>query len=160
MGPDLIRCLVSVAFAQPGGVVAGGEGGQSLSQLLDRGEVANPEELFLERPDRSFGHAVALGLADEGRGAGDAEAPDLGLEVLRHILRAMVVSQDEAGRRVRHGAAEVLRHPLADRLQRQRLALDEAWVPTNSPEQWSTAMKTKARPCSIVTVCGMSVPQT
>ena len=49
---------------QPGRVVEDGELGQRDTKLLERREGPDPEELLLERADRTFGHAVALGLAE------------------------------------------------------------------------------------------------
>src|SRR3954447_22745277 len=40
----------------------------------------------------------------------------------------------------------------------KRLPERAAWLPTHSPEQWSTATKTRARPSCRVTVSVMSVP--
>jgi IS5 family transposase len=86
LGPHLIGRLVPVALPQPGGVVEGGEFGQCESQLLDGGEVPDPEQLFLQRADDPLGDAVALGLAHEGGRAGDPHEADLVLEILRHIV--------------------------------------------------------------------------
>src|SRR3954454_6393965 len=40
----------------------------------------------------------------------------------------------------------------------KRLPERAAWLPTHSPEQWSTATNTRARPSRRVTVSVMSVP--
>src|SRR3954462_14269988 len=40
----------------------------------------------------------------------------------------------------------------------RRLPERAAWLPTHSPEQWSTATNTRARPSLTVTVSVMSVP--
>lgn len=71
-GPDLIGRSVPVPFAQPVGVVEGGELGQGQPELLDGREMPDPEELLLHRPDRALGHAVAFRLSHEGGRAGDA----------------------------------------------------------------------------------------
>ena len=96
----------------------GREGGQCLPQLLDRLEVLHPEQLLLEGADRTLGHAVALGLPNEGGRAEDAEALDLVLEVVRHVVRAVVMAQGQAPGHVRSHTAEVPRDALPDRLQR------------------------------------------
>lgn len=97
---------------------SGGEGGQSLPELFDGRKMADPEELLLEGADGPFGHPIALGLAHEGWGTGDAKAFDLALEVVRHVVRPMVVPQDQAEGRIRPDAAEVPGDALTDRFQR------------------------------------------
>lgn len=47
LGPDLIGCLASLALAQLGGVVERGEFGQYQTELLNRGEVPDPDQLLL-----------------------------------------------------------------------------------------------------------------
>src|SRR5512134_1869988 len=106
-----------MAGDQPVGVVPGGEVEQSQAQFLDGLEVADPEQVLLQRPDEALGDAVALRLADEGRRGLDAEEGDLGLEVLGHVVRAVVVAELKAGGHVLADDAEVLSHALAHRLQ-------------------------------------------
>lgn len=73
-------------LSEPCGVVLGCKGGQRLAELLDRLEVLHPEQLLLERANGALGDAVALGLSDESRGAEDAKALDLVLEVVGHVV--------------------------------------------------------------------------
>ncbi len=51
------------------------------------------------------------------RGRVDAEKVELGLEVVAHVLTAVVVTQGEAGGGVGGHAAKMLAHSLADGLQ-------------------------------------------
>src|SRR6476620_9421235 len=69
------------------------------------------------RTDEALGDAVALGLADEGGRALDAEEGDLVLEVAGHVVRAMVVAEGETFGHVLLDAAEVAQHALAHRLE-------------------------------------------
>src|SRR3954447_1301939 len=63
------------------------------------------------------GDAVALGLADEGGRALDAEEGDLVLEVAGHVVRAVVVTQGEALGHVLLDGTEVAQDALAHRLE-------------------------------------------
>jgi hypothetical protein len=145
---------VAMTGDQPVGVVPVGELEQRLAQLLDGLEVPNPQQVFLESADEALGDAVAFGLAHEGRRGVDAEEGDLGLEVVRHVVGAVVVR------------CHVL--PMPRKWRRtpcrtgsrawKRLALLSAWMPTHSLLQWSTATKTWATPSTEVTVWLMSVP--
>ena len=70
---------------------------QREAQLLDGGEVANPQQLLLQRPDESFGVTIALRLSDEGGGAATyrrlpptvAVRKANGVRPSRSILRAL-----------------------------------------------------------------------
>ena len=75
------------------------------------------KQVFLQRTDEALGDAVALGLAHEGRRGLDAEEGDLALEVVGHVVRAVVVPEHEAGGHVLADGAEVPAHTLADRFQ-------------------------------------------
>ena len=59
-------------------VVAVAEGEQGLAQVLDRGEVLPPEELFFTGADEALGTAVALRFPHEGLAAGDPQEAELG----------------------------------------------------------------------------------
>jgi len=75
-----------VSLAEPCGIEAFGEFGEALAQVLGGGEMGDPQQLLLEGSDGALGDAVALGLADEGRRAGDAEEGDFALEVVCHVV--------------------------------------------------------------------------
>src|SRR4051794_34144205 len=91
---------------------------QGQAQLLDRVEVADPQQVLLQGPDEPLGAAVALGLAHEGRRALDAEETDLGLEVVAHVLAAVIVAKGETVGDALGERAEALAHRLLDRLER------------------------------------------
>src|SRR5512132_1786051 len=102
---------------QPVGVVPVDEFDQRQAQLLDGLEVPHPQQVFLQRTDEALGDAVAFGLAHEGRRSLDAEEGDLGLEVVRHVVGAVVVAKLQPRCHVVADRAEVAAHPLPDRLQ-------------------------------------------
>src|SRR5262245_45891449 len=81
---------------QPLAVVAVLEGQQGLAEILHGGEVLDPEELFFQGADEALGAAVALRFPHEGRAAGEAQEPQLRLEVLAHELAAMIVPQGQS----------------------------------------------------------------
>ena len=56
-------------FAEPVSVVALLELQQRQTQLLDRVERVDPEQLLFERANESLGHAVALGSPARTRGS-------------------------------------------------------------------------------------------
>src|SRR3712207_8483458 len=103
---------------EPSDVVVGDEVLQCAAKLFDGAEGVHPEEVLLERADEALGDAVALRLADEGRRALDAEAADLGLEVARHVVGAVVVAEREALGHAPLDRAEAAQDALADRLER------------------------------------------
>jgi hypothetical protein len=88
------------------------------TQLVDRSEGPDPQEVLLERSDEPLGAAVAFGLADERRRTLDSEERQLVLEVVAHVLAAVVVAEFETGRDVGGEAAEVLAGALTDRFKR------------------------------------------
>src|SRR5215207_8198746 len=106
-----------MALDEPLAVVAVLEGEERLAQGFDGVEPLDPEELFFERADEALGAPVALGLADEGRAARDAQEAQLGLEVVAHELAAVVMPDGQAGRHVGLIAREVPADALAERLE-------------------------------------------
>ena len=70
---------------------------QGQAQLLNGGEVADPEQLLFQRPDEALRNSVALRLAHEGGAGLDAEKAQLGLVVVAHELAAVVVAELETG---------------------------------------------------------------
>jgi hypothetical protein len=104
IGADLVRGAVAVPGDEPGGVVVGDDVPRPAAQIADGLEGAHPQEVLLERADEALGDAVAVGLADEGGRARDAEPTDLGLEVARQVVRAVVVAQRQPLRGVRGDA--------------------------------------------------------
>src|ERR671927_1595526 len=86
----------AVALDQPGRVVSLAEGEQRLTQLLDRGEAPHPQQVLLQRADEALGAAVALRRPHERRRALGAQEAELLLEIVGHVLRAVVVPDGEA----------------------------------------------------------------
>src|SRR5918992_6015219 len=113
VGADLVRGAVAVSCDEPGGVVVGDEVPQPAPQVLDRVEGVHPEEVLLQGADEALGDAVALGLADEGGRALDAEEGDLVLEVAGHVVGAVVVAKRETLADVPLNGAEVAQDALA-----------------------------------------------
>ncbi len=110
------RSPVLVAFDQPVLVVGPAEGADGGSQLVERVEALDPEQLLLERLDRFLGAAVRLGLVVEGGRAGDAEVVDLGLVVVGAEAGAAVVAQGEPGGDRLLDRAEALGADLAEQV--------------------------------------------
>src|SRR5487761_284718 len=91
---------------------------QGQPQLLDGGEVADPEQLLLEGSDEALRNSIALGLAHEGGAGLDAEKAQLGLVVVAHELAAVVVAELEADADLFGIAAENEADALPDGFQR------------------------------------------
>jgi hypothetical protein len=88
-----------------------------MSEFFDRFEGPDPEQILLERADEPLGTAVSFRSAYEGWRTLDAKERDLHLEVIGHVLRAVVVSQLQAARDGGCEHAEMTPHTLTDRLQ-------------------------------------------
>src|SRR3954471_13404337 len=102
----------------PGLVVGPLEGEQRPAQLLDGLEAPQPQQVLLERTDEPLGAAVALGLADEGGRALEAEEADLGLEVVADVLATVVVAEPQPGGDVPAEGTVAPPDGLPDRLER------------------------------------------
>src|SRR5215217_1953762 len=102
---------------QPVGVVGLAELKQGLAQLLDGLKGPHPQQVFLECTDEPLGTAIALRRPDEGGRTLDAEEGDLLLEVVRHVLRSMVMPHGKAAGDRLAEPTEALPHALPDRLQ-------------------------------------------
>src|SRR5918998_3572063 len=118
LGADLVRGSVPVPGDEPGGVAVGDEVLQSAAQLFDGVEGLHPQEVLLEGADEALRDAVALRLADEGGRALDAEEADLGLEVARQVVGAVVVAQRQAVGCAAVDGAEAAQDALTHRLER------------------------------------------
>ena len=75
-----------------------------------------PHQVFLEGANEALGDTVAFGLTLEGRRCLNSQKGGLLLEVVRHGVRAMIVTHLQFGVDVLGDGAEVLSHALADRL--------------------------------------------
>ncbi len=113
----LRRRSVAESRDEPLLVVSLLEGEQRVAQLLDRREVADPEELLLERPKEALDAAVAFGLPHKRRRGRHAEKRDLGLEVATEIDAAVVVPDREPVSDRGGETAEVVTDALAQRLE-------------------------------------------
>ncbi len=91
---------------------------ERLPKFLDSVEGPHPQQLFLQGPDEPLGHAVALRGLDEAGTRLDAEKGNLLLEGMAHVLRTMVVPQDQALGDVLSQWPVVFPKPLVNRLQR------------------------------------------
>ena len=60
--------------------------------------MANPEQLFLKRFEKTFDAAVALGFTDEGGRGLDPEEPDFVLKVIAHELRSALLHRSQPER--------------------------------------------------------------
>jgi len=85
---------------------------EGLAQFLHGAESPHPEQVFFEDADKALGAAVAFRRPDKSGGAGDSQKGNFFLEIVRHILAAVVVSQGQALGGMRREGAEVFPHPL------------------------------------------------
>ena len=69
---------------------------QRLSRPLDGTERLHPHKLFLERPDKAFDIAVALGRPHVRRARFDPEEAKLALVVIAHERDPMIVARLKA----------------------------------------------------------------
>src|SRR3954471_23834386 len=109
------RAEESVAFDQPAVVVGLAEREQRLTEFLDEGP--HPEQVLLQGADEPLGAAIAFRCPHEGGRTLDPEKDEFLLEVIGHVLRAVIVAHGQtAGDRLGE-PAEMLPYALADRLQ-------------------------------------------
>src|SRR5574339_675547 len=88
-----------------------------LAELLHGLERAHPQELLFERPNEPFRDAIAFRSAHERRAGHHPEKPEFGLEIVAHILTAMIMPHLQIPCDASCDGAELLAHPLANRLQ-------------------------------------------
>src|SRR4051795_10696463 len=127
IGADLSGRLVAVPLDDPALVVGPLERDERQAELLDGLEAAHPQQVLLQRPDEALGAAVPFRLAHERRRALDAEEADFGVEVVAHVLAAVVVAEREAGGDVLGEGAEALADRPSDRLERPRTGRCGDW---------------------------------
>ena len=77
----------------------------------------SPQALLLQGPDEALGHAVALGLADEGGVVLDAQPVEGTLEVVGPVLAAPVVSELDPSGDVGSEPPEAVDHGVIDGLE-------------------------------------------
>src|ERR1700733_15640745 len=92
------------AFDEPLVVVGLDEGGNGLAEVVDIVTEPSPQALLLQGADEALGHAVALGLSDEGGIVLDAQPVEGALEVMGSVLTPPVVPQLDASGDVRSAA--------------------------------------------------------
>jgi hypothetical protein len=69
---------------------------KSQAHLLHGGEVPIPEKIFFEYADKALGAAVAFRGLDKSWRTGNIQESNFFLEIVRHILTAMVMSEAQA----------------------------------------------------------------
>src|SRR5450830_814821 len=118
------RCPVAEALDEPLVVVKIDERGNMCPSLLEILEIEEPEAFLLHRSHEALGHAVALGLGDEGVGEFDSEPARLAFEDVRCVLGAPVQPQLQPGGDGAGISAEVLGDALLDGLERRETIAD------------------------------------
>src|SRR5450756_511787 len=78
-------------------------GGSNVSDSLVDAAI---DDLLLEGSEEAFGHAIGLGLADEGKARGHAPELDLVLEVIGHELAPVIVAKRDTPSYTGGGGAE------------------------------------------------------
>src|SRR5450830_1126574 len=118
------RCPVAEALDEPLVVVKINEVSDFRPGLLEILEIEEPEAFLLHRSHEALGHAVALGLGDEGVGEFDSEPARLAFEDVRCVLGAPVQPQLQPGGDGTGIAAEVFGAALLDGLERREAIAD------------------------------------
>src|ERR1035437_9142075 len=118
------RCPVAEALDEPLVIVKIDESGDTCPSLLEVFEIEEPEAFLLHGPHETLGHAVALGLGNEGVGEFDSEPARLAFEDVRCVLSAPVQPQLQPGGDGTGIAAEVLGDALLDGLERREAIAD------------------------------------
>src|SRR5512139_418776 len=90
---------------------------ERLAKLLHGLKRAHPQELLFERPNEPLRHAVAFWGTDKCRTRRDAQKSEFGLEIVTHILTAMIMPHLQVRRAAGGDGPKLLAHPLANRLQ-------------------------------------------
>ena len=68
----------------------------TLAQFLHGAESPHPEQVFFEEADKALGYAVAFRGPDQGRRAFDTQEGEFILNIMRHILAAMIMPPGQA----------------------------------------------------------------
>ena len=116
-GASVVRASVAVLLDQPFGVVAGGEGADGVSDVVDGLEDTSVHDLLLEGSEQALDDAIGLRLSDEGVARRDAPGADLFLESVRHEVAAVIMPQRQAAGGVGVDAVELVSHRHADGLK-------------------------------------------
>src|SRR6185437_1559768 len=102
---------------QPLFIVGDEPGLEGHAKVLDRAEGSHPQELFLERTNKSLRNAVAFWGAHERRARCDPQKPEFSLKIVTHILTPMIMPHLHARRDAGRVDAELSPNALANRLQ-------------------------------------------
>lgn len=106
------------------------------TKLLHGLKRAHPQELLFERANEPLCHTVAFWGTDKCRTRRDAQKSEFGLEIVTHILTAMIMPHLQVRRTAGGDGPKLLAHPLANRLQASnRVARFAAWMPIPSSVQ-------------------------
>src|SRR5271169_704235 len=116
-GASVVRASVAVLLDQPFGVVAGGEGADGVSDVVDGLEDTSVHDLLLEGSEQALDDAIGLRLSDEGVARRDAPGADLFLESVRHEVAAVIMPQRQAAGGAGVDAVELVSHCHADGLK-------------------------------------------
>src|SRR5277367_2013697 len=116
-GASVVRASVAVLLDQPFGVVAGGEGADGVSDVVDGLEDTSVHDLLLEGSEQALDDAIGLRLSDEGVARRDAPGADLFLESVRHEVAAVIMPQRQAAGGAGVDAVELVSHRHADGLK-------------------------------------------
>src|SRR5215213_5146026 len=107
---------MAVLLDQPLGVVAGDEGADGITDLVDGLEDAAVHDLLLQRAEEALDDTVRFRLADEGIAWGHAPELDLLLEHVGQEVAAVIVAERDATGGACAEVAELLVHRHADGL--------------------------------------------
>src|SRR4051794_2916512 len=118
LGSDGSRWPEAVPFDEPGRVVDLPKLDQRVAELPDGVEGPHPEQVLFQGTDEALGAAVALRRPHESGRTLDAKEGEFLLEVIRHVLAAVVVADGQTAGHVLRECCEVTRDTLADWLQR------------------------------------------
>src|SRR5215218_5170408 len=118
LGSDGRRWPEAVPLDEPGRVVDLAELDQRVAELLDGVEGSHPEQVLFQSADEALGAAIALRRPHEGGRTLDAEEGEFLLEVIRHVLAAVVVANGQTSGDLLRECCKVTPDALADWLQR------------------------------------------
>jgi len=90
---------------------------ERLAEVLHGLERAHPQELLLERPNEPFRDPIAFRSAHECWTRRHPQKSAFGLEIIAHILTAMIMSHLQARGDAGRDRPKLLTHPLANRFQ-------------------------------------------
>ncbi len=91
---------------------------EGTAEILHGLECAHPQQLLFERPNEPLRDAVAFRDAHERRTRRDPQESEFGLEIVTHILTAMIMPHLQARCDARGDNSELQAHALADGFQR------------------------------------------